>query len=526
MSDRQGRRQDGQAPRQGSRGGGQRRDSGQGSSQRSPHKRPDPARMAAYELQRRVNDGDAYANLALPEILRDRRVSGRDAAFATELAYGTLRLRARYDAVLSRCLTGRELGGLDAEVLDVMRLGAHQLLGMRVPVHAAVSETVGLARAVVGPGPTGIVNAVLRAVADKPLEEWLEVLAGERSGEEPESTDQQITRLAVTESHPQWIVRALRQGLAAEGFTGEELAVELAAVLAANNAPPRPTLVARPGLVHVEDLAAETAKESGTAPVPGRWSPFALTAGGDPARLASVRSGAAGVQDEGSQVVALALLSAEIEGADARWLDLCAGPGGKAALLGATALQEGASLLANEVAPHRSELVRGALRTVLDQPGEPAVVVRTGDGRELGEEMPGEFDRVLVDAPCTGLGALRRRPEARWRRQPSDLATLGPLQRELLASALEAVRPGGVVAYVTCSPHIAETRLVVEDVLRRRDDVELLDAAAALRDAAVEDPGVVGPYVQLWPHRHGTDAMFLALLRRVEVPRASSTARG
>jgi 16S rRNA (cytosine967-C5)-methyltransferase len=149
--------------------------------------------------------------------------------------------------------------------------------------------------------------------------------------------------------------------------------------------------------------------------------------------------------------------------------------------------------------------------------------VRTGDGRTLGDEEPGAYDRVLVDAPCTGLGALRRRPEARWRRTPGDLPTLTSLQRELLGSALDAVRPGGVVAYVTCSPHLAETRFVVDDVLRRRDDAERLDAREVLRSAVVpgaeldlgaDDGGAHGLDVQLWPHVHGTDAMHLTLLRR------------
>jgi 16S rRNA (cytosine967-C5)-methyltransferase len=142
--------------------------------------------------------------------------------------------------------------------------------------------------------------------------------------------------------------------------------------------------------------------------------------------------------------------------------------------------------------------------------------VRTADGTEVGGEEPAAWGRVLVDAPCTGLGALRRRPEARWRREPADIAALGPLQRALLSSALEAVAPGGVVAYATCSPHLAETRFVVGDVLKKRPDVEVVDARPLFTDAAGEvlhDLGE-GPFVQLWPHVHGTDAMFFALLRR------------
>jgi 16S rRNA (cytosine967-C5)-methyltransferase len=194
------------------------------------------------------------------------------------------------------------------------------------------------------------------------------------------------------------------------------------------------------------------------------------------------------------------------------WLDLCAGPGGKAALLGALAHQRGATLLANEPAPHRAKLVSQALSAVPHDSWQ----VRTGDGREVGAEQPERFSRVLVDVPCTGLGALRRRPESRWRRSPKDITDLGPLQRELLSSALAAVRPGGVVAYVTCSPHPAETTAVVADVLRKRTDLELLDAGAALD--AVSLTGNLGAghelTAQLWPHIHHTDAMFLALIRK------------
>lgn len=472
-------------------------------------RRTDPARTAAYDVLRQVDGSDAYANLVLPPLLRERRIAGRDAAFATELAYGTLRLRGRYDAILARCVT-RPLDQLDPEVLDVLRLGTHQLLGMRVPSHAAVSETVALARDRVGAGPAQMVNAVLRAVGRTPLEEWLARLT--------EEAPDTVTGLATVGSHPVWITRALREALAGHGRGPDEIAD----LLDADNAAPRVTLVARPGLA-APDLLQEQAHDADVRLEPGRWAPTALVlaGGSDPAALPAVADARAGVQDEGSQLVTLALAGAPLDGADARWLDLCAGPGGKAALLAALAGERGATLVANEVQPHRARLVERALRAV---PEGVVERVRTGDGREVGTEEPAAYDRVLVDAPCTGLGALRRRPESRWRRTPADLGTLTVLQRELLASALDAVRPGGVVAYVTCSPHLAETRLVVDDVLRRRDDAERIDARSAVRDALVPgadidlgapDGGAHGLDVQLWPHAHGTDAMHLTLLRRV-----------
>ncbi len=460
----------------------------------------DLARAVAYDVLRQVDGSDAYANLVLPPLLRERGIRGRDAGFATELAYGTLRLRGRYDAVLALCLD-RPLDRLDPPVLDVLRLGAHQLLSMRVPQHAAVSETVGLARERTGAGSAQLVNAVLRRVARTPLDDWLTTIADDAPDD--------LAALAATQSHPVWIARALRDALAGNGRP----VAELDALLAADNDAPRVTLVARPGLAAPDELA-----DGDDRVTPSRWAPTALRLeGGDPAAFGAVRDGRAGVQDEGSQLVALALAAAPLTGPDARWLDLCAGPGGKAALLAALAAERGARLVANEVQPHRARLVEKALAAV---PADAVEAVRTGDGRAVGQDEPGAYDRVLLDAPCTGLGALRRRPESRWRRTPADLATLTGLQRELLDSALDAVRPGGVVGYVTCSPHLAETQVVVADVLRRRDDVELLDAPAVVRDVVrpeARDAIELGDRldVQLWPHVHGTDAMHLTLLRRI-----------
>jgi len=441
---------------------------------------PPDARRVAWEALRTVEERDAYANLVLPGLLRRSGLDTRDAALATELVYGTLRGRGRYDAILARCVT-RPWDSVDPGLADVLRLGAHQLLGTRVPPHAAVSATVDLARTVAGPGAAGFANAVLRQVSRWDNDGWDDRLV-------PPDADPR-DRLALVHSHPRWVVDAFAQAL------GGDL-VETAAALAADNVRPPLTLVARRGVADVADLLAVGGQ-------PGRWSPRAVVwPGGDPGDLAAVRDGRVGVQDEGSQLVALAAASAPLAGADREWLDLCAGPGGKAALLASLAGERGASLLASELAPHRARLVASALG------GGAAVVV--ADGR-AGPWRPGRFDRVLADVPCTGLGALRRRPEARWRRQAGDVAGLVALQAALLSAALEAARPAGLVAYVTCSPLLAETTGVVAQVLAARGDTEQLDARPLL--AGVDDLGD-GPGVQLWPHRHGTDAMFLALLRR------------
>jgi 16S rRNA (cytosine967-C5)-methyltransferase len=255
-----------------------------------------------------------------------------------------------------------------------------------------------------------------------------------------------------------------------------------------------------------------------------RWSPYGFRlAGGDPAPL--VASGRAAVQDEASQLAALALTRIGIPGEDKLWLDLCAGPGGKARLLGDLAAARGARLVASDIHPHRARRVLDALRRAGNSRadagnsragGENHGVV-AADGRQL-PWPPGTFDRVLADVPCSGLGSLRRRPEARWRKTPGDVAELAVLQRELLNAAIDSVRPGGVVAYVTCSPHLAETRDVVTAVVRSRDDVTVLDAPAVLAEVpalrAPEDPADPGysRFAQFWPHRHGTDAIFIALL--------------
>jgi 16S rRNA (cytosine967-C5)-methyltransferase len=457
----------------------------------------DPPRRAAFDLLREVADG-AYANLALPPMLRHRRLYGRDAAFATELAYGTLRMRGRYDAVIGRAVE-RDPDTIDPPVLDALRLGVHQLAALRVPDHAAVSATVAVAREAIGIGPSQFVNAVLRTITDGPYQELLEQVAPAEQADP--LTPEGVTVLAIRESHPEWVVRTLKQALIA---TGRDPA-DLPDVLRANNSEPRTTLVARPGLITRDQLVAQAENITGKAPRLGAMAPSAvILERGAPGDIQAVRRGTAAVQDEGSQLVTWALAEAPVMDDAGQWLDLCAGPGGKAGLLGAIAAERGAHLVANEPQGHRAALVQQTVALLGD-----AVFVQMEDGREV----TGSFDRVLVDVPCTGLGALRRRPEARWRHTPKDLAGLAPLQRDLLDAAIGATRPGGIVAYCTCSPHIAETRVVVEDVLARRGDAEVFDASELPLLAAT---GAVGPdgLVQLWTDQHGTDAMFLALIRR------------
>lgn len=449
------------------------------------------AREVAYETLRAVHESDAYANLLLPAAIERAGLSAGDAALATELTYGTLRRRGTYDAIIG-IAADRAPSSIDPEILDALRLGVHQLVATRVASHAAVNESVTLARRAGGRGAAGFTNAVLRRVSRDTPGEW-----ADRVAETARSDDEAI---ALSSSHPVWVIRAFRRALTAEGR-----ADELGALLTADNTAPRVTFAALPGL-------AEPGADARRTP----FSPLGFRlAGGAPEAVVSASDGRIRVQDEGSQLAALALTRARAVETGERWLDLCAGPGGKTAVLAAEALAHGARLDANEISPARAGLVR---RSIAGVPLEVEVTER--DGRDLTAERRGIYDRILVDAPCTGLGALRRRPEARWRKAPGDVAELTALQGELLGGAIEALAPGGIVAYVTCSPHLAETTGVVAEARRRFGDaVEELDARAVVREVALSSPDLPAQTdgsgrAQLWPHRHNTDAMSITLLRR------------
>lgn len=508
--------------------------------------RPASARRVAFDVLRAVQVDDAYANLLLPTRIRRAGLTARDAGFATELTYGSIRMLGRYDVIIALA-SGRRAENIEADVLDVMRLGAHQLLAMRTPTHAAVDATVELAREVGARRATGFVNAVMRKIAARTDQEWDALITEGRAGD---------ALLATRWSHPVWVVSALRDALAAERSRDE-----LAALLAADNAAPRVQLAALPGLATDEDIATATARtdpdddtdaafadatgaddvpaalvpaddepeaDGATGTVPpvradepvvqadaAPVSPVGIRGiSGDPARVPGVAAGRLRVQDEGSQLAALALSRSSDVRAGERWLDMCAGPGGKAALLAAEAQQGGATLVANELVPARAGLVRNALGVFGDH-----VRVVEGDARRYGRDGTGmTFDRILLDAPCTGLGALRRRPEARWRKLPEDVEELAALQTELLDAAVRVLAPGGTLAYVTCSPHLAETRGQVDALMGRHGDrLEQLDTATIVRGVAARDPEIAdGATAQLWPHRIGTDAMFIALFRRVD----------
>ena len=436
--------------------------------------KPDAARLLAFDLLTEVNRNEGYSNLLLPQALNASKLDDRDRSLVTELLYGTIRMQGKHDWVLAQ-ISDRPWSEVDPGIVDICRLGVHQIHEMRIPDHAAVASTVEVARKRIGESKASFVNALLRSVTRKSIEEWFTPL--------DEITDV-VERFAVQYSHPEWIVSAYYDLL--KNWDEVELALKI------NNEAATPTLVSWPGFSTQQDLI-----DIGGEPT--EFSPYGVHWKGNPGALDLIKSRKIGVQDEGSQLVA-AVFAKVAQGSS--WLDLCAGPGGKAALLSSIARQRDIRFTANEVSPARAVLVTQVVH------GDRVLV---SDGRTIGSSAE-KFDAILIDAPCTGLGALRRRPEVRWRRTLQDLRALTQLQRELVESAIQALRPGGVLGYATCSPHLAETSIQVADIKKKHPELQQVivdeylpsSLVGATRDGAMS----------LWTHKHGTDAMYLALFRK------------
>jgi 16S rRNA (cytosine967-C5)-methyltransferase len=441
----------------------------------SPSNNP---RQLALEIINRVLVDGEYSNLILPAALSESRLDQRDRALATELTYGSLRRLGTLDQVVNQFLKS----DIELPVRNALRLGTYQLLYMRIPAHAAVAATIDAAKRVIGHRTSGLLNAVLRKIAAHDLAQWTNLLTKNMS---------ELEKLAFEHSYPEWVIAELAAAYQVSGS-------QLVSVLEAGNQAPQVDLVARPGQFEISELLTLPNVQS------GRWSPLAARLqSGNPSDLPGVRSGAVGVQDEGSQLVALALTNAQVKCAEDTWLDMCAGPGGKAAILAGIAKTKNAKFVALEPSAARAKLVANSIAGL----HHPAAKVVTTDARDF--VATENFSRILVDAPCTGLGALRRRPEARWRRTQDDVHTLAELQGELLAKAGELVAPGGVIAYATCSPVIAETDTIVDDFLSRHPGFTQLAVNSVLPNVPE-----VTQRMRLRPDVHGTDGMFVALLQR------------
>ena len=438
--------------------------------------KPDASRLLAFDLLTEVNRNEGYSNLLLPQALNASKLEERDRALVTELLYGTIRMQGKHDWVLSQ-ISDRPWNEVDPGIVDICRLGVHQIHEMRIPDHAAVAATVEVARKRVGESKASFVNALLRSVTRKSIEEWFAPLL---------TISDPVERFSIQYSHPEWIVSAY--------FDLLKDWREVESALAINNEAALPTLVAWPGYSTQQDLI-----DIGGDPT--EFSPFGAHWKGNPGALDLIKERKIGVQDEGSQLVAEVFAKAA---AGTQWLDLCAGPGGKAALLSSIARTRGVTFTANEFSAPRAELVKQVVH------GDRVLV---SDGREI-NSLGEKFDAILIDAPCTGLGALRRRPEVRWRRTLQDLRALTQLQRELIDSAIEALNPGGVLGYATCSPHLAETSIQIADIKRKHTELNKIDVDPFLPEK-LEGANRDGA-MSLWTHKHGTDAMYLALFQKVQ----------
>lgn len=433
-------------------------------------------RQIALDLLVRVDTTDSYINLLMPKVLGRIEISDADRGLVQELSYGALRWKAQYEAFIDQLTPGKVLTN---NLRLCLQLGMHQLFRMRVPSHAAIHETVELVKTF-EKSAAGLANAVLRNADRAGFDQMLE-----RSSRNLSKTD----ALALKHSHPAWVVSALKTALELDGR-----GAELEDLLAANNITPLVNLAALNPEAETSLIQAGLDR--------GEASPMGFIAHGNPEPLLALPG--VRVQDQGSQLVALALL--EKGNRSGKWLDMCSGPGGKSAVLQAGIRDHGGSLDCFEPNPQRAELVRSALSN--EGPGE--VIVAFGQ-----DAKPNSYDAILLDAPCSGLGSVRRKPESRWRKQPEQLPELIKLQADLLDAAAKALKPGGYLLYSTCSPLIPETNAQIKAVLERHPDLKLEDANEVLHSLSPKlELNRQRKTAQLWTHMHGTDAMFLSLLSK------------
>jgi 16S rRNA (cytosine967-C5)-methyltransferase len=447
-----------------------------------------PARTSAYRALQTI----ATQRADLPSALansRQRLADERDRALAADIVTGTLRWQRSLDHLIEQ-MAGRRLARIDQEIVLILRLSLYQILHLdRVPASAVVDDAVDLARAARKPSATGFVNAVLRTT----LRQRHRLPLPPR----PESADDRaaaIAYLSVTHSHPEWLVA---RWLDRYGFEATERWVQF------DNEAPRLTLRANRLRTTRAGLDAALAAD-GVETEPTAHAPEGLTVtAGNPLR--GPMDGSFVVQDEASQLVTLAVDARPGE----RVLDLCASPGGKATAMAAD-MQDTGTLVACDVRARRVSLLRATVTT------SGARRIRLVHVSPSGPLPFAVFDRVLVDAPCSGLGTIRRDPDIRWRRAERDLAAFARDQAALLARAADVVRPGGRLVYATCSSEPDENDAVVEGFLSGRRDfaiVDLRNEGPAALSAMIDARGVM----RTLPFAHGLEAFFAAALERVVV---------
>jgi 16S rRNA (cytosine967-C5)-methyltransferase len=444
-----------------------------------------PARVAAFRVLREVARGDAQPAAVLA---REHRALGdpRDRALATEIVTGTLRWQRALDAAIEGAVA-RRLDALDAEVLLILRLSLYQLLHLdRVPASAVVDDGVSLTRSAGQGRATGFVNGVLRTLSRTRNQLALPPRPGPNA-----SRAEQIAYLGVTQSHPDWLVE---RWLDRYGFDRAAAWTEF------NNTTPALTLRANRLVISRDALRDELLRDDELETTPAHYAPDALIVHGG--RLPEAR-GRFTIQDEASQLVPL-LLGAR---AGERVLDLCASPGGKATALAAEMAGRGL-VVACDARARRMRLLEATVR----ESGAPNIrLVQVGSRDEV--PFAPAFDRVLVDAPCSGLGTVRRDPDIRWRRAETDLSVFADTQRALLARAARAVAPGGHLVYATCSSEPEENDDVVDAFLAAHPGFQLVDARA-IDDARLGAVADARGMLRTLPFAHGLEAFFAAALIR------------
>ena len=446
------------------------------------------ARRLALEVLTQVEDQAAYASLLLDAKLQKARLSREERALATELTYGVLRWQGRLDYLLA-AITDRPWEMVDPALRRLLRLGAYQILFLtRIPSYAAVNETVALtpvAGSRVIRGAKGFVNAILRRLL-------------EREGTIcfPDPSSDPVGALATRWSHPRWLVARWLARLGAE---------ETEALLRANNETPALSVVVNRLKRRPEEVEDRLASIAGSV-TPGRFAPgvFHLKDGAEALRDPAFAGGWYFPMDEAAALPVLLLAPHPADTV----LDACAGGGGKSAqLLGL--LQAGGRVIAIDP----SDRAHRRLREARARLGLDRLLPLQADARLAFRLLTCQVDRVLVDAPCSGLGTLRRHPERKWQQQEADLETLARLQLELLRGVAPLLRPGGLLVYSTCSFESEETDGVIETFLRespdfaRDDPRETLPATVA---GLLDSEGTL----RTWPHRHGLDGFYAIRLKR------------
>jgi len=444
------------------------------------------ARELALKVLELVEEEDAYANLALNQVLEEYRPGKLDRAFATELTYGTLRSLNTLDWVLAQFIK-KPLKSQTAAIRNILRLGVYQLMFMdRVPPSAVCNEGAEMARRHGNPGSVGFVNGVLRNISRRAKEIKF-----------PEIGHNPIEHISLRYSHPPWLVeRWLRQ-------FGPEETISLCR---ANNEPAPNTVRTNTLKLTRAGLAARL-KEDGLTVRETVYAPEGLNIEGffSLGSLAAFKEGLFQVQDESSMLACRTLMPRP----GTRVLDSCGAPGGKTTHL-AQLMENQGEILAVDIHPHKLKLIHENCSRL----GINIVEGLAGDARELPEKLRGWADFVLVDAPCTGLGVLRRRPDARWRKKPDQLPAIVQLQAEILTSAARCLKAGGVLVYSTCTVTHEENLGQIADFLNRHPDFVLEDLTPFLPEGLDCEKTMAGGYLQILPHRHGMDGFFISRMRK------------